>query len=164
MRRRAGSATRIELRRSSRPWSGVDPGLLAGPFLPGPAPSSVRTSARRVPLRALRPLPPAIGPLESDHPLPLDVVLQYDPVDLLVGGLSSSLLIGPMIGGRSIRAATFANEVGPLLGWPWQRVGDLILSAVPTVECVLSAHAPASRPPNGAARSRRRPPRCAEHR
>jgi hypothetical protein len=122
---------------------------VAGPFLP-----EIRDALPGIPIRRY----------DADHTLPLEVVLQYDPVDLLVGGLSSSLLIGPMIGGRSIRAATFANEVGPLLGWPWQRVADLIQSAVPTVECVLSAHAPASRRLNGAARSRRRPPRRAEHR
>jgi len=107
---------------------------VAGPFLP-----EIRQALPNTRIHAF----------ESDHTLPLEVVLQYDPVDLLVGGLSSSLLFGPMIGAPSIRAATFANEVRPLLPWPWARVGELIESAVPTVEDVLRGAAPAPRRQRG---------------
>jgi hypothetical protein len=96
---------------------------VSSPFLP-----EIRTALPGVPVHEY----------ESDHTLPLEVVLQYDPVDLIVGSLSSSLLYGPLICGDGMRAATFAGTVRPLLVWPWTDVANVIEAAVPSVDELLA--------------------------
>jgi hypothetical protein len=78
------------------------------------------------------------SPPESDRTLPLEAVPRYDPVDLIVGSLSSSLLYGPLICGDGMRAATFAGTVRPLLVWPWTDVANVIEAAVPSVDELLA--------------------------
>jgi hypothetical protein len=72
--------------------------------------------------------------------LPLEAVLRYDPVDLIVGSLSSSLLCGPLIWADGTRAATFADAVRPLLVWPCTDVAHVTEAAVPSLDEILGGH------------------------
>jgi|GEM_PF-4996826 len=75
--------------------------------------------------------------LQIDHTLPLEVTLQNESVDLLVGGLTAGLFLWPLISEREVKVATYLESFRPFLKWPWIRVGELVEDKVPSLEQVL---------------------------
>jgi hypothetical protein len=75
--------------------------------------------------------------LQTDHTLPLEVALQHETVDLLVGGLTAGLFFAPLLSEREVEVATFLESFRPFLKWPWVRVGELVEQKVPSLAEVL---------------------------
>jgi hypothetical protein len=75
--------------------------------------------------------------LQTDHTLPLEVTLQHESVDLLVGSLTAGLFLWPLLAEREVQVATYAGSFRPHLKWPWIHVGELVEEKVPSLEQVL---------------------------